>query len=145
MRHSIRQLLFVSLVCTVSLVSVPSALAINVDQLPGNVDPTIIADVSAINTLIVQAQLDCSTNCPSWVVAKDYLQQASNKTDTLLTFLDRQAKQILPEISTLAIAKNDFDRLVLAGAGSCFSLASLGKPFKLHRDSQLFFQRLTVL
>jgi hypothetical protein len=31
-----------------------------------------------------------------------------------------------------------------AGAGSCFSLPSVGQPFKLHRDTQRLNQRLTV-
>lgn len=138
MRHPLRQVLFVSLVFTLSLASLPSVFAINVDQLPGNVDPSIIADVSAVNNLIGQAQLDCTTNCPSWVATRGYLQEASNKTDTLLTFLDRQAKQILPELSTLAIAKNDFDRLVLSSGGKSKADCAVGMAMNYRFESYTY-------
>ncbi len=74
--------------------------------LPGVMTSDKVSALQEIATVLTQQN-----------ASKEALEMARTEVDNLITYFDGKAKDLLPELSNLAVAKNEFDAMVLDADG----------------------------
>ncbi|OGC81609.1 MAG: hypothetical protein A2V81_05035 [Candidatus Abawacabacteria bacterium RBG_16_42_10] len=67
---------------------------------------------------------------------KEALELARTEVDNLITYFDVKAKELLPELSNLAVAKNEFDEMVLDADGKSKEACVVGMIY--HFESYVY-------
>ncbi len=91
--------------------------------------------ISNLYKVVNGAPVTCAQNCPSWEQTKTDLTNAQSQVNQLLDTLDAQAKVMLPELTNLALNKNDFETLVLSAGGKSRSNCAASGPLVYHFES----------